>query len=236
MKRQQLFIPSLISCLFLALTGTQTAMSQEDLAPPPLETFDIALEPSSAISLPQIEYYLNSIQTMRAEFVQIAPDSSLSSGTLHLQRPGRVRFEYSGDNPVLIVSDGNIVSFIDYEIDQITRWPVNETPLARLLEAKISLGENAMLYTLASGESTTLVAVSTTDPAKPEQGTLTMIFSRDDRIDDAPIKLIGWEVVDAQGALTTINLGEREVNIPLDDELWEFDDPRTQRFERRRRR
>ncbi|TDI62153.1 MAG: hypothetical protein E2O91_02370 [Alphaproteobacteria bacterium] len=236
MKRQHLFIPSLISCLFLALAGPQTGMSQEDLAPPPLETIDVALEPSSAISLPQIEYYLNSIQTMRAEFVQIAPDSSLSSGTFYLQRPGRVRFEYAGDNPVLIVSNGNIVSFIDYEIDQITRWPVNETPLARLLEAEISLGENAMLYTLPSVDTTTLVAVSTTDPAKPEQGTLTMIFSRDNRIDDAPIKLIGWEVVDAQGALTTINLGEREMNIPLDDELWEFDDPRTQRFERRRRR
>ena len=234
MKRQHIKFSTRIIGLMVALGGG-VGMAQET-APPPLETVEIALEPSSAISLQQVEDYLNSIQTLRANFTQIAPDSSLSSGTLHLQRPGKVRFEYGEDNPVLIVSDGNIVSFIDYEIAQVTRWPVNETPLARLLEDQVSLGENAMIYTLEPDETSVLAAVSTNDPLKPEQGTLTMIFSMDKRIDDAPLQLIGWEVVDAQGALTTINLGESEVNIPLDRDLWEFDDPRSQRFDRRRRR
>lgn len=231
---RQTFFISFIAALAAGLVPAAAQEAQEDQTLPPVEVVDVALTPGSAVTLEAIEYYLNNIRTLRASFVQIAPDRSLSSGTFHFERPGRVRFEYSGDNPVLIVSDGNIISFIDYEIDQVTRWPVDETPLAKLLEDNISFDENVEISLVEYTQYGTLTALTTSDPAKPEQGTLTMIFSGG--ADDDPLALMGWEVIDAQGTQTTVHLTDSEINISLDDSLWEFDDPRAERFERRRRR
>ena len=216
----------------LGLAGFATAVSQESL--PELETVEIERATYDVdVTLEAVEGYLNGINTMRAGFVQIAPDGSVSEGVFHLERPGRVRFEYGEDNPVLIVSDGNILNFIDYEIGQITRWPVKDTPLALLLDRTIAFGENVEVAGMNPGSLANLTTVTTYDPEKPEQGMLTLIFERGE---GEALNLFAWEVVDAQGALTQIRISNAEFNLSLDKKLWEFDDPRGKRFDRRRKR
>ena len=54
------------------------------------ETSSVQSQPPVSPSISEIENYLNGIHTLRANFDQIAPDGSSSSGTLAIERPGRI--------------------------------------------------------------------------------------------------------------------------------------------------
>lgn len=214
----------------LAAPPAQSAPSEPALEP--LPTIEVAPEPS-AVSLRAVERFLNGIRTLSGAFVQTGPDGALARGKFYLERPGRVRFEYTDGTPVLIVGDGKILNFIDYEVGQITRWPIAETPLAPLLESAVAFGDNVEISSIGPGGIAGLTAVTAFDPQKPEQGTLTLVFSGSDV---AGLTLVAWEVVDAQGAVTRIAIEGYTLNRPLDQGLWTFDDPRGERFQRNRTR
>jgi len=233
---RQLFLITLFTLsLGFFPDGGKTAFSQEGLELPPLETVEITANPGAGATLQDIQVFLSSIKTMRANFIQLSADGGVANGTFNLERPGKVRFEYTEDNPILIVSDGTIVNLIDYEIGQVTKWPVEDTPLALLLKKDITLGDNIELSTIPT-EGGPVTMVSAYDPDKPEQGNLTLYFLGSGNNPDDPLLLDSWEVVDAKGALTRVVLTGSEINIPLEDALWTFEDPRNKRFDRRRRR
>ncbi len=52
---------------------------------------------SAAEQLPlsAVSSYLNSLKTAEGEFTQINDDGSISTGTIYIKRPGKVRFEYN---------------------------------------------------------------------------------------------------------------------------------------------
>lgn len=188
--------------------------------------------------LEAVEKYLNSVKSLRARFVQQAPDGSVSRGTFHLERPGRVRFEFEGDVPILIVSDGRILNMVDYEMGQVTKWPIKDTPLALLVADEIVLGENVTLVSSGPGDLANMISITARNPKKPEQGTMTLVFSAEPGVDGGPpqMTLRAWQVIDAQGGLTTVTLAQTEVNLKLEASLWKFKDPRGERFQRRGRR
>lgn len=218
--------------LALAPLISVSAAQEEGLQP--LETREVAgPADEGGISLQAIERYLNTIRTLKADFVQVGDNGQVARGQVFLERPGKVRFEYEGEVPILIVSDGTILNFIDYEVNQVTRWPVKDTPLSLLLEDEITFGEDVEITGTGPGPLANMTAVTAHDPEKPEQGMLTLLFSK---TGNDGLRLDAWKVVDAQGAETTISLSGYQVNMALKDGLWEFDDPRGERFKRRRQR
>ncbi|MGH7189031.1 MAG: LolA family protein, partial [Acetobacteraceae bacterium] len=50
------------------------------------------LTPQDQAELGQIQAYLNGLTSLKAKFLQIAPDGSASQGIAWLERPGRMRF------------------------------------------------------------------------------------------------------------------------------------------------
>jgi outer membrane lipoprotein-sorting protein len=56
---------------------------------------------------------LRAITTLKADFTQTDRNGQRVSGTLTLKRPGRIRFQYAPGVPILIVSDGSALTFID---------------------------------------------------------------------------------------------------------------------------
>ncbi|GEQ97525.1 hypothetical protein JCM17844_11620 [Iodidimonas gelatinilytica] len=181
----------------------------------------------------KIETFLNGIDTLKSTFVQIADDGTISRGVLSLDRPGRMRFEYSDGTPLLLVSDGEVLSFIDYDVGQVTRWPINDTPLALLVAKTVDLQSvNAMVNRLdVGGQAVYLVSVE--DQEAAERGNLTLLI--EERADGS-LFLRGWEVVDGQGAVTRIRLENPQLNPVLaDSSLWRFKDPRKLPSQRRKR-
>lgn len=183
-----------------------------------------------------IETYLNGLSSLKARFVQRGPMGNITEGVFNLEKPGKARFEYEGDQPFLIVSDGETLNLIDYEVGQVTKWPVMDTPLALLLDNSISFGENLVLQSAGAGSLANIIEVKAHDPKKPEQGTLTIYFSIIEGEEGPNLTIRAWQVIDAKGDLTSVTLTEIQENPTLEASLWEFEDPRSDRYQRRRRR
>ena len=86
----------------------------------------------------ELSRYLNRMTTATAEFTQVNPDGSISTGTVFIQRPGRVRFEYNNDNTLVMASGGNVAVF-DPKSGGPQQYPLSKTPLKLLLSNTIDL-------------------------------------------------------------------------------------------------
>lgn len=176
--------------------------------------------------LARIETYLNGIKSLRADFIQVAPDGSISDGRLYLDRPGRVRFDYNPPSRILVVSSGKWISLVDYEIGDVSRWPVSDTPFRILVDAGISLGGNIDVAALESSPG--ILGLTVFNARDPKQGSIKLVFAR------TPLRLRQWEVTDPQGLVTKVGLTNLETNVKIDPDLFTFEDPRPRTRRRRR--
>src|SRR3546814_8103745 len=90
----------------------------------------VAAQSSSPLS--QVQAHLKAVDTMTANFSQTGRSGQTLNGTLTMKRPGKVRFQYQKGVPMLIVGDGKALTMIDYEVDQVSRWPIGDSPLSVL--------------------------------------------------------------------------------------------------------
>lgn len=217
------------------LLGALSPISNaQDTELPPLEE-QVIEENTSLKALRSVQTYMEDVQSLEADFVQRAPNGNLARGTLYMERPGHIRFDYKDDIPFLVVADGKTLNFIDYEIGQITKWPVKDTPLRALLGNSTDLASiNAHIEAEPSGLKG-LIALAARDADKPELGEITVYF---EEAPDLPggLKLLSWVVLDAKGEITTVELSRQEANIQLAKDLWNFEDPRASAKRRRPRR
>jgi outer membrane lipoprotein-sorting protein len=222
------------------LAGKQNSFAKDAVAEglPPVSIIEVPQRPvvatqDDATVLNEVKDYLNSIKTLKANFSQQSSDGAITKGMVHFERPGKIRFEYGGDVPFLIVSDGNILNFIDYDIGQITKWPVSDTPLALLLAEEVNFNSHTRISNRVGENGISMLAITSADPEQPQQGSLSLIFTKDK---GGKLKLMAWQVIDAQGILTTVSMSNIEFNSVISRDLWAFDDPRGNRAKRNRRR
>ncbi|MDB5689370.1 MAG: cell envelope biosis protein LolA [Sphingomonas bacterium] len=172
--------------------------------------------------LAQVSQHLRSVQSMTAAFVQTDRTGKALSGQLSLKRPGRVRFQYQKGVPLLIVGDGKALTMIDYQVRQVSRWPIGDSPLAVLLDPSKDLSRFAKL--VPSGDAN-LILVAARDPKHPEFGTTTIAFSKEE---GAPggLMLQGWTVLDAQNNRSSVRLSNQRFNVAIADSTFRWTDPR----------
>jgi outer membrane lipoprotein-sorting protein len=166
----------------------------------------------------RIEAYLDSVKTLKAQFLQIASDGQTSRGTAWLARPGRMRFQYDPPSPLLLVAGHGLVVFHDSQLEQTSNIPIGQTPLGLLLRERVSLSGEVTLtdFRRAPGE----IQVTVLRTSSPGDGTLTLNFA------DDPLTLRGWTVIDAQRRSTRVSLYNIQTGISVDPKLFEFIDPR----------
>jgi outer membrane lipoprotein-sorting protein len=151
------------------------------------------------ISLSEISRYLNSLTTLTSEFTQVNPDGTVSTGTVYIQRPGRVRFEYDNDSTLVLASGGNVAIFDAKSNGGPQQYPLSQTPLSIILDANVNLGRANMVT--GHSEKNNATVVTAQDPQRPQNGNIQMVFSN-------PTELRQWIVTDDSGQKTTVILGE----------------------------
>lgn len=218
MKRT--FAPLLLS-VFAFLSPAVTAQEAEL---PPLEEATMEEDPTFA-AFKDVERYFRETESLKAGFVQHAPSGEITSGMVYMARPGRIRFDYAGDVPFLVVADGEALNLIDYEVGQVTRWPIDDTPLRLLLGRDVDLARLGAQVQAAPGGDERIVAVHARDENRPELGTITIFFERRAGEPDT-LTLKGWLVKDAQAQETYVELVDAVLNPELEKKLWTFEDPR----------
>ena len=169
--------------------------------------------------LARLKAHLTSVQTMTANFTQTDAKGRTDTGTLQLKRPGRVRFEYSGGD-LLLVADGSKLSFLDYQVGQKSSWPLGRTPLGPLLSSSPDFNGKAEI--LPSADSRVVVARARNSG---QYGQLTLAFLRSA---SAPggLQLYGWTAIDPQGHRTTVKLSDVRFNVAVPDSAFTYAEPK----------
>ena len=174
--------------------------------------------------LAKVQAHLAAVQSMTANFVQTDSRNRVARGTLQLKRPGRIRFQYEG-NDLLLVGNGSKLTFVDYEVGQKNSWDLNKTPLGILLSASPDINRIARIVPQKDDR---LVLVRARDARRPEFGTLLLAFVR---APSAPggLLLEGWTAVDAQNKKTTIKLDNQRYNVAVPESAFTYAEPKKRR-------
>ena len=168
--------------------------------------------------LRRIEAYLDSLRTLKAHFLQVAPNGQITQGTAWLDRPGRMRFQYDPPTPLLLVAGHGLVVFHDKSLNQTSNIPISQTPLGILLADHVRFGGDVSVTGIQRLPGQ--IQVSLIRTSSPGDGTLTLIFA------DNPLTLRQWTVLDAQRQETRVTLYNVETGGNFDQKLFEFIDPR----------
>lgn len=179
--------------------------------------------PASAQSadLAAVNKAVRSITTLKGRFQQTDANGQIQTGTVLLKQPGHIRFNYDGGD-LLIVADGKSLYMVDYEVAQVQRLPIRNSPLGALLDPSRDLTRYGKLVPTGRPE---VVSIEARDSAHPELGVLTLVFAHKA---SAPggLELTGWLMKDAQGNRTTISFSGISYGGAIADSAFSWRDPR----------
>lgn len=165
---------------------------------------------------------LRGISTMKADFTQTDRQGQSLAGVMTLKRPGKIRFEYQKDVPILVVSNGKSLTMVDYEVNQVQRWPIKNSPLGALLDPGRDIAKYGKLIPTSNAN---VISVEVRDPKHPEFGVITMIFVRNG---SAPggLQLTNWVALDSQNNRTTVRLKNHRYGVAVNESAFTYRDPR----------
>lgn len=165
--------------------------------------------------LDRVSAYLSSLTDMQGNFLQVGPDGSLAEGKFYLRRPGRLRFEYTPPQHMLVVADGTWVAVKD-GFSATQRYPLGSTPLGILLQKHVDLASEVRVLSVERQPG--VLRVKLQDKSGNAPGDLTLVF------DEPSLQLRQWVVTDAQGLQTTVALRGIQSGLRADNALFVLKD------------
>ena len=169
---------------------------------------------------------LDSMVSYRADFEQVVTGQfgeilQTATGTMHLKRPGRLRWDVDEPYPQLVVSDGEYVWVYDPDLEQATVQLLDETvegtPMMFLTDTAVL--EKYFRVRKESAQSGQRFALSPRDPESTSLfREITLAFSADGG-------LTGLDIVDDLGQKTAMVFRHGQVDPVLESRLFEFEVP-----------
>lgn len=163
-----------------------------------------------------ISAYLNAVETISGEFVQIEPGGVITEGDYAIRRPGRMFFSYDPPNAVRVVADGFWVAVFDeVEDPDVDRYFLSELPLSMFLDDDVDLRrDNAVARVEVAND---FYRIALVDPEGDIDGEIVLVLDRE------PLRLREWTVVGGDGYTTRVVLRTAEFNIRVDPALFVID-------------
>ena len=180
------------------------------------EAHAAVLTDADAATIRQAQDYLNGLTSLRAHFLQIAQDNATAHGTMWLVRPGRMRFQYDPPSPLLLVASHGLAVLHDSKLGETNTVPVSQTPLGLLLRDKIALSGDVTVTGFAHQAG--VIQITLVKTASPGDGSLSLL------LEDHPLSLTGWSVVDAQGRETQVRLSDVVLGGSYDNSIFTYVD------------
>ena len=169
----------------------------------------------------RVEAYLNTIESVRSAFVQLASGGRFAEGKLYIERPKRLRLDYNKPATTQVYANGNWLIHVDTELETVTHVPLSYTVAGFLVRERIELGGDILVRRVVRAEGAVSIEMSRRD--EPDQGSFTVTFR------DNPLQLHKWSVVDAQGVTTNVTLIAPEFNVMISRDLFIFDETKYER-------
>jgi outer membrane lipoprotein-sorting protein len=153
----------------------------------------------------EVQDYLNSLKTIKADFIQVDQNGILTEGKFYLSRPGEFRWEYNDPIPVLIIASDGWVNYYDTELKQATYVTLGSTPAGILAQENIVLNDVSEVK-----QSYGIISVK----ISKEEGGVTLVFQEE------PMMLETIIIEDNLDNTTTIMLQNQQRDIKLSDDLF----------------
>jgi outer membrane lipoprotein-sorting protein len=170
--------------------------------------------PEQNATIQKINDYFNNMKNLEGIFLQTEPDGKQKKGKFHLERPGKVRFDYSLPSRQKIISDGQYLAIENHDLKTTDRYALESTPFRMLLTEKVDLLNDARVISLDPTPDAMIVTLE--DKKSDMGGQIRLFFTWPE------IQLKEWLITDAQGLTTRIELGDLELNKPADPKLFTF--------------
>lgn len=170
---------------------------------------------SAAAAVQRANAYFNANATMVANFVQLGADGRRTDGTLYVQRPGKLRFEYARPATLEIIADGTSVAIRDRKLATQDVYFIGQTPLKFLLKERIDLAQDTKILDVKSDERSVSILV---EDKATFGGTsrIRLVF------DAATFSLKQWTVTDPQGYETLVSLSNIDLAQRPDPGLFKI--------------
>lgn len=163
-----------------------------------------AAEPPPELSLTQLRQALLALPPQTGRFLQRAPNGGLLRGTFALALPEKMRFAYEDEAQSIITVSGPWISVQEAPGAEANRYPVSVTPLQLMRDVwdKPISPANVKEILIEGGRAqVTLVDGDDGETA----GLMTLVFEH------PTMRLIGWQITDAQNLVTQFALTEVRV-------------------------
>ena len=141
-----------------------------------------------------------------------------TTGRSFVQKPGRMRFEYTNPEGLLVVSDGSNVKRYDPRLEVFRQVPLSQTPLSTFLARNVRLDQGVRIDRITRMQSGAFAIVAR-DSRRPNDGQVILSFAGD------PLRLHEWPIVDAQGGRTRPQLTSLQPASGLSSSLFQLRDP-----------
>ena len=169
-------------------------------------------------TLQRAQTYLQNLTSAQGTFVETGPGGQRREGRFYLQRPGKMRFEYTNPAGLLVVSDGHNVKRYDPRLEVFRQVPLGATPLSTFLARNVRLDQGVRIDRVTRMSSGAF-AITARDSGKPNEGSVILAFAGD------PIRLHEWTITDAQGTRTRTQLTSLRPASNLSASLFQLRDP-----------
>lgn len=167
--------------------------------------------------LQRAQTYLQNLTSAQGTFVETS-GAQRREGRFWLQRPGKMRFEYTRPEGLLVVSDGSNVNRYDPRLEVFRQVPLSQTPLSTFLARNVRLDQGVRIDRITRMQSGAFAIVAR-DSRRPNDGQVILSFAGD------PLRLHEWTIVDAQGARTRTQLTSLRPASGLSSSLFQLRDP-----------
>ena len=201
LARSVLALAAIAAVTFLGAAGQ---MAPQRLAP--------AYSDEQKTLLDKISAYLNGIHSLKARFMQIGPEGGTDQGTLYIQKPGQIRFEYNPPSHLLIVATNGRVYVKNSRLNTRDIYDLSDTPLGLLLNQNVDLKANRAV--MGVNDQNGMVTVQARTSTNRNNSNITMMFS------SPGLELRQWTVRDNQGGNTTVALQSLEPGAAIDPALF----------------
>ncbi|QQQ19909.1 outer membrane lipoprotein carrier protein LolA [Brevundimonas vitis] len=168
--------------------------------------------------LARAQTYLQGLTSAQGNFVETGPGGQRREGRFYLQRPGRMRFEYTNPAGLLVVSDGSNVKRYDPRLNVFRQVPLSATPLSTFLARNVRLDQGVRIDRVTRMQSGAF-AITARDNRRPNDGSVILAFA------GSPMRLQEWTITDAQGTRTRTQLTSLTPASNLSASLFRLSDP-----------
>ena len=135
-----------------------------------------------------VKEYLNNLNSLEADFLQISSDGDIKEGKIFISIPGKMRISYKNPDNLLITSHGFWLTVQDKKLRQTNNFPLNQTPLNLFLNKKLKFKEDE--FKIKSEKSSGVITVTFSGNQKLHNSIFKLIFT------DTPLKLRKWVIID----------------------------------------